>query len=163
MIRRPPRSTQGVSSAASDVYKRQSLKDANGNRIGDPTGQTLASLFFDHDSDGDVDLWLADDGDTLRVYRNDTDGDDVAFVSVGEEMGVDSVGAWMGFALGDYDSDEDLDIFVTNIGYHFLLYDVPPVPSGDCAYSHAYGWGTCYHLLLQTLSLIHISEPTRPY
>ena len=30
-----------------------SLKDANGHRIGDPTGQTLASLFFDHDSDGD--------------------------------------------------------------------------------------------------------------
>ncbi|WP_460413912.1 hypothetical protein, partial [Staphylococcus aureus] len=26
MIRRPPRSTQGVSSAASDVYKRQSLR-----------------------------------------------------------------------------------------------------------------------------------------
>ena len=26
-----------------------SLQDANGNRIGDPTGQTLASLFFDHD------------------------------------------------------------------------------------------------------------------
>ena len=25
MIRRPPRSTQGVSSAASDVYKRQGL------------------------------------------------------------------------------------------------------------------------------------------
>ena len=126
-----------------------SLKDANGNRIGDPTGQTLASLFFDHDSDGDVDLWLADDGDVLKVYRNDTDGDDVVFVSIGEEMGVDSVGAWMGFAIGDYDSDEDLDIFVTNIGYHFLLYDVPPVPSGDCAYSHAYGWGTCYHYLLR--------------
>ena len=32
-----------------------SLKDANGNRIGDPTGQTLASMFFDHDSDGDLD------------------------------------------------------------------------------------------------------------
>ena len=62
-------------------------------------------------------------------------------------MGVDAVGAWMGFALGDYDSDEDLDIFITNIGYHFLLYDVPPVPSGDCAYSHAQGWGTCYHFL----------------
>ena len=29
-----------------------SLLDANGNRIGDPTGQTLASLFFDHDEDG---------------------------------------------------------------------------------------------------------------
>eukprot|EP00831_Metopus_contortus_P030870 TRINITY_DN25261_c0_g1_i3.p2 TRINITY_DN25261_c0_g1~~TRINITY_DN25261_c0_g1_i3.p2 ORF type:complete len:109 (+),score=24.06 TRINITY_DN25261_c0_g1_i3:102-428(+) len=44
MIRRPPRSTQGVSSAASDVYKRQVhgsinienviLTDANGNPIG---------------------------------------------------------------------------------------------------------------------------------
>ena len=126
-----------------------SLKDANGNRIGDPTGQTLASLFFDHDSDGDLDLWLADDGDTLKVYRNDTDGDSVSFTSIESEMGVDSVGAWMGFAVGDFDSDEDLDVFITNIGYHFLLYDVPPVPSGDCAYSHAYGWGTCYHFLLR--------------
>ena len=126
-----------------------SLLDGNGNRIGDPTGQTLASMFFDHDSDGDLDLWLADDGDTLKVYRNDTDGDNVRFASIESEMGVDAVGAWMGFALGDYDSDEDLDIFITNIGYHFLLYDVPPVPSGDCAYSHAYGWGTCYHFLLR--------------
>ena len=33
MIRRPPRSTQGVSSAASDVYKRQELlrQDKYGN------------------------------------------------------------------------------------------------------------------------------------
>eukprot|EP00831_Metopus_contortus_P071593 TRINITY_DN6538_c0_g1_i4.p2 TRINITY_DN6538_c0_g1~~TRINITY_DN6538_c0_g1_i4.p2 ORF type:complete len:104 (-),score=22.26 TRINITY_DN6538_c0_g1_i4:187-498(-) len=29
MIRRPPRSTQGVSSAASDVYKRQLLESQN--------------------------------------------------------------------------------------------------------------------------------------
>ena len=29
MIRRPPRSTQGVSSAASDVYKRQELIKIN--------------------------------------------------------------------------------------------------------------------------------------
>eukprot|EP00831_Metopus_contortus_P020356 TRINITY_DN18958_c0_g2_i2.p2 TRINITY_DN18958_c0_g2~~TRINITY_DN18958_c0_g2_i2.p2 ORF type:complete len:106 (-),score=29.43 TRINITY_DN18958_c0_g2_i2:10-327(-) len=31
MIRRPPRSTQGVSSAASDVYKRQVLDIAHGH------------------------------------------------------------------------------------------------------------------------------------
>ena len=135
-----------------------SLQDANGNRIGDPTGQTLASMFFDHDSDGDLDLWLADDGDTLKVYRNDTDASGVRFESIESEMGVDAVGAWMGFALGDYDSDEDLDIFVTNIGYHFLLYDVPPVPSGDCAYSHAWGWGTCYHFLLRNDGVKEDSE-----
>lgn len=134
------------------------LLDMNGNRIGDPTGQTLASMFFDHDSDGDLDLWLADDGDTLKVYRNDTDGETIKFASIEEQMGVDSVGAWMGFALGDYDSDEDLDIFITNIGYHFLLYDVPPVPSGDCAYSHAYGWGTCYHFLLRNDGVMNDEE-----
>ena len=134
------------------------LKDAEGNRIGDPTGQTLATMFFDHDSDGDLDLWLADDGDTLKVYRNDSEGDDIKFTSIESEMGVDSVGAWMGFALGDYDSDEDLDIFITNIGYHFLLYQVPPVPSGDCAYSHAYGWGTCYHFLLRNDGVKENSE-----
>ena len=32
MIRRPPRSTQGVSSAASDVYKRQDKKLTTPNR-----------------------------------------------------------------------------------------------------------------------------------
>ncbi len=134
------------------------LRDANGNRIGDPTGQTLSSLLFDHDSDGDLDLWLADDGDVLKVYRNDSDGDTINFTSIGSEMGVDSVGAWMGFAVGDFDSDEDLDIFVTNIGYHFLLYDAPPVPSGDCAYSHAQGWGTCYHFLLRNDGVMEDDE-----
>ena len=35
MIRRPPRSTQGVSSAASDVYKRQGFGfDGDGDRVG---------------------------------------------------------------------------------------------------------------------------------
>eukprot|EP00831_Metopus_contortus_P082608 TRINITY_DN8971_c0_g1_i1.p3 TRINITY_DN8971_c0_g1~~TRINITY_DN8971_c0_g1_i1.p3 ORF type:complete len:114 (+),score=20.43 TRINITY_DN8971_c0_g1_i1:125-466(+) len=34
MIRRPPRSTQGVSSAASDVYKRQGYIYVNGKNLG---------------------------------------------------------------------------------------------------------------------------------
>lgn len=126
-----------------------SLLDAGGNMIGEPTGQTLASMFFDHDDDSDLDLWLADDGDTLKVYRNDSTASQIRFTSIESAMGIDSVGAWMGFATGDYDQDQDLDVFVTNIGYHFLLHDVPPVPSGDCAYSHRYGWGTCYHFLLR--------------
>ena len=59
------------------------------------------------------------------------------------------MGAWMGFALGDYDSDLDLDIFITNIGYHPLTREAPTTPSGDCAYGHQYGWGTCFHFLLR--------------
>jgi len=125
------------------------VRDMMGNLVGDPTGQTLATLFFDHDDDGDPDLWIADDGDTLKVYRNDSSDGVIMFTPIEEEMGIDKVGSWMGFAVGDYDGDEDLDIFVTNIGFHFLLAEKPTVPSGDCAYSHQYGWGTCYHYLLR--------------
>ena len=42
MIRRPPRSTQGVSSAASDVYKRQYLHTLNGSGLA--IGRTMAAI-----------------------------------------------------------------------------------------------------------------------
>ena len=125
------------------------VRDIMGNVVGDPTGQTLATLFFDHDDDGDPDLWIADDGDTLKVYRNDSSDGVIRFTPIEDEMGIGEVGAWMGFAVGDYDGDGDLDIFITNIGFHFLLAEKSDVPSGDCAYSHQFGWGTCYHYLLR--------------
>ena len=125
------------------------LIDAAGEYVGEPTGQTLAALFFDHDDDGDADLWLADDGSRLKVFRNDSTKTDIKFTQISRAMGVDMMGAWMGFALGDYDNDLDLDIFVTNIGYHPLTREAPTTPSGDCAYGHQYGWGTCFHFLLR--------------
>ena len=125
------------------------LSDRFGNRVGDPTGQSWATLFFDHDDDGDADLWVAHDGDHLEVYRNDTAGSDIAFTPIASEMGVDVTGQWMGFALGDYDSDEDLDVFVTNIGYHPLTRRPVPFPGADCAYTHQFEWGTCLHFLLR--------------
>lgn len=125
------------------------LIDASGEYVGEPTGQTLAALFFDHDDDGDQDIWLADDGSRLKVFRNDTTDGEIKFTQISRAMGVDMMGAWMGFALGDYDSDLDLDVFVTNIGYHPLTREAPTTPSGDCAYGHQYGWGTCFHFLLR--------------
>ena len=125
------------------------LIDASGEFVGEPTGQTLAALFFDHDDDGDADLWLADDGSRLKVFRNDSTETDIKFTQISRAMGVDMMGAWMGFALGDYDNDLDLDVFVTNIGYHPLTREAPTTPSGDCAYGHQYGWGTCFHFLLR--------------
>lgn len=125
------------------------LRDAMGNLVGDPTAQTWAVLFFDHDDDGDPDLWLADDGDRLKVYRNDSTPGKIKFTSIGRAMGVDQAGAWMGFALGDHDGDADLDVFVTNIGFHPLTRDLPTTPGGDCAYGHQFDWGTCLHYLLQ--------------
>ena len=94
------------------------LRDDLENRVGDPSGQTQAVTFFDYDSDGDPDLWVANDGDRLHVLRNDSTRGNIRFTNVAREMGVDQVGAWMGFAIGDYDGDADLDIFVSNVGFH---------------------------------------------
>eukprot|EP00831_Metopus_contortus_P033174 TRINITY_DN26641_c0_g1_i3.p2 TRINITY_DN26641_c0_g1~~TRINITY_DN26641_c0_g1_i3.p2 ORF type:complete len:106 (+),score=27.93 TRINITY_DN26641_c0_g1_i3:82-399(+) len=47
MIRRPPRSTQGVSSAASDVYKRQELTESIEKVAVERNMQVLGRVPFD--------------------------------------------------------------------------------------------------------------------
>ena len=111
---------------------------------------TWATLFFDFDDDGDPDLWTADDGGPVRIYRNDTDENAVRFTPVERPMGLDKRGNWMGFALGDYDGDVDLDIFVTNIGYHPKTRPLPfEGASGDCSSEQLYSISTCAHYLLR--------------
>ena len=126
-----------------------SVTDKLGNRVGDPTGQTHAVLFFDYDDDGDPDLWVANDGDRLHLFRNDSAPGQIKFVPVADAMGIDKVGAWMGFAVGDYDGDSDLDVFVTNMGFHPLLMEPREQASGICSYSMRFEWGTCAHFLLR--------------
>ena len=125
------------------------VTDAGGNRVGEPTAQTHAVLFFDNDDDGDPDLWVANDGDRLLIYRNDSTPGNIRFTSVAGEMGIDRVGAWMGFALGDYDGDADLDVFVTNFGFHHRLRRRPTTPGGSCAYHDQFPWGNCLSSLLR--------------
>ncbi len=125
------------------------ITDRGGNRVGDPTAQTHAVLFFDNDDDGDPDLWVANDGDRLLVYRNDSTPGNIRFTSVAGEMGIDKVGAWMGFGLGDYDGDADLDVFVTNFGFHHRLRRRPTTPGGSCAYHDQFPWGNCLNALLR--------------
>ena len=126
-----------------------SLVDAQGNRIADPSGRTHAVLFFDHDDDRDPDLWVANDGHRPYVFRNDSTPGNVQFTPVAEPMGVDKSGNWMGFAVGDYDSDRDLDLFVTNVGFHLRLFPPQEEPGGDCRYTERFAWGTCLHYLLR--------------
>ena len=126
-----------------------SRKDRFGNRIGDPAGRTLAVLFFDYDSDGDQDLWVADDGGRMHVYRNDSLSGDVSFTPVSDEMGINAFGNWMGFAVGDYDGDQDLDVFVTNQGSNMRLHPPKEQVGGDCRYTGRFNWGTCMHYLLR--------------
>ena len=135
------------------------LLDARGRTAGDPTGQTWATLFFDMDNDGDLDLWVGDDGDRLKVYRNDSSDGIISFTSIEEQLGIDRIGHWMGFALGDYDNDGDLDVFVTNMGFEPLGRQRAVTPSADCAYFHSTDYGTCFHALIEN----RVNEGTDPY
>ncbi len=123
--------------------------DAMGNRVGEPTGQTHAVAFFDYDDDGDPDLFVANDGDRLHLFRNDTTSERIRFTPVARDLGIDLAGSWMGFAIGDYDADADLDVFSTNIGFHPLLQEPVENPRGNCEYVGRFRWGTCAHFLLR--------------
>ena len=91
---------------------------------------------FDYDGDGDLDVYviqafaldaLAADGTPPegagrnRLFRNDltvsAEGEAaLRFVDVTEAAGVGDAGYGMGCAVGDYDNDGDLDLYVTNFG-----------------------------------------------
>ena len=84
--------------------------------------------FFDHDNDGDDDLFVANGHLLLNVeardpttayaqrdllYMNTGDG---SFVERGLESGLGAVRSSRGAAFGDYDNDGDTDILVVNAG-----------------------------------------------
>ena len=129
-----------------------SLVDKQSNRVGDPTGPTHAATFFDYNDDLLPDLWVATDGDFLRLYRNDSTPGRVRFTPVEKEMGFARVGNWMGFAIGDYDADARLDVFATNTGYHLRLREPQAHPGPDCKYHERFWWGSCLNALLRNLS-----------
>jgi hypothetical protein len=79
--------------------------------------------FLDYDGDGDLDIYATNGnaspaipirGGDLgnRLYRND----DGRFTDVTAESGLGDTGYGMGVAVGDYDSDGDDDLYVTNFG-----------------------------------------------
>ena len=79
--------------------------------------------FFDYDGDGDLDIYLvngaiqaegAEDQTPHNVlYRNDGDN---TFTDVTNEAGVGSTAYGVGAAVGDYDNDGDMDLYVANFG-----------------------------------------------
>ncbi len=85
--------------------------------------ETLGSgaAFFDYDSDGDADLYLVNGAPlpgytpaqipTNVLYQNQGDG---TFRDVTQKAGVGDTGYGHGCAVGDYDNDGHLDLYVTN-------------------------------------------------
>ncbi|MFQ5744469.1 MAG: CRTAC1 family protein [Acidobacteriota bacterium] len=94
---------------------------ASGAGVADPTGRSLSAAWCDWDSDGDLDLYVANDISDNAFYRNRGDGtfEDIS----SESLTADYRGA-MGLAVADYDRDGDLDFFVTHwIAQENALYE----------------------------------------
>jgi hypothetical protein len=86
---------------------------------------TVGACWFDYDRDGDLDLFLANQsGATDALWRNDG----TSFTDVAPQLGMNSPGrtkeeGGVGCAVGDYDNDGYLDLFVPNYGKNALYHN----------------------------------------
>jgi len=68
----------------------------------------------DFDNDGDQDIFvLGGSASVDRLYINDGNG---YFTETGAAAGIDRTHQGTGVAVGDYDSDGDLDVFISSLG-----------------------------------------------
>jgi hypothetical protein len=73
---------------------------------------TYQAVFSDYDSDGDQDIYVANDFAPNYFFRNDGGW---KFVDVTEETNSADIGFGMGASFGDYDHDGDFDLYVSNM------------------------------------------------
>jgi cytochrome c peroxidase len=81
--------------------------------------RTLGAIFSDLDNDGDLDLYIANDGQPNRLYEYQAVVDDplgigFRFIDTYETSGVNDRGSGMGVASGDWTGDGWADLMVTN-------------------------------------------------
>jgi hypothetical protein len=95
-----------------------------------PEQMGAGAALLDYDNDGDLDVFLVQTEGPSRLFRNDliAGGDGVRrlrFTDVTERAGlaVRAVIHGMGVAVGDYDNDGRLDLFVTGFGGAALLHN----------------------------------------
>ncbi len=86
------------------------MTDASG--IGAVQDDNWQPVILDANNDGLNDIFCAVDFSPNRLWLNMGDG---AFADIAPDAGADIAWNDMGVTLGDYDNDDDLDIFITEI------------------------------------------------
>jgi hypothetical protein len=78
----------------------------------DDTNTTRGVAWGDYDNDGDLDLYISNDGQANKLFRNDGGG---SFTDVSGGILADANDG-REVAWADYDNDGDLDLYLTNVG-----------------------------------------------
>ncbi len=76
---------------------------------------TLAVAWEDYDSDGDSDIYVANDYGQNCLYRNDAVDGGRQFYEVAAKAGVLDQGSGMSASWGDYNRDGNMDLYVANM------------------------------------------------
>ncbi len=74
-------------------------------------GRSMQAIFSDFDLDNDMDLYVANDTTVNHTYRNNGDG---TFIDVSDDSWAADFRGSMGLTAGDYDNDNDIDIFMSH-------------------------------------------------
>ena len=113
---------------------------------------SFAPRFNDFDRDGHVDLAVASDFETTKLYWNNGDG---TFTDGTDSAGIIHDRSAMGSTVGDYDNDGDMDWFIGNINidgnqlYQNQLNEGSPRSFGNVAFAEGvrqseWSWGSSF-------------------
>ncbi len=94
-------------------YPSFSLDPVLGGIESNDGGNSVGSAWGDYDNDGDLDLFVGNDGGNNFLYQNDG-YPDYTFTKITSGSVVNDGGNSFGAVWGDYDNDGSLDLFVAN-------------------------------------------------
>ncbi len=80
--------------------------------LGDEHYPTQTACWADYDNDGDLDLYVGNEGFANQLFENQSDG---TFVDVAAKAGVADGGFTKGVIWGDFDADRFPDLYVSNL------------------------------------------------
>lgn len=101
--------------------------------------RTLGALFSDLDNDGDLDLYIANDGQPNRLYQYEIADNPYGFTFVDtyDTSGVNDRGSGMGVTSGDWTGDGWADLMVTNWDSELnAIYSNDAINSGQLSFTY---------------------------